>query len=223
MRHTKCLLACVAIIVSLFGCGGGATTAPATGRLTLSVIWPKPTRLIPYGAQSVRAVLTSGQLTLGSQLIVGGDGPPPSPSTVTFDNVPAGPVTLTASAYPKADGSGVAMATGAQPVTIVSGQTATVSVTMASTIDHVTLTPVNPTIFLGAFSSVTLNAFDAAGNMVLIPRPLNIVSSNPAIVSIVTGGNPTTVKGIALGASILTVTDGDTGKTANTTVTVVGD
>ena len=105
MRHTKCLLACAAIIVLLIGCGGGATTAPATGRLTLRVIWPKPTRLIPYGTQSIRAVLTSGQQALGSQLIVGGDGPPPSPSTVTFDNVPAGSVTLTVSAYPKADGS----------------------------------------------------------------------------------------------------------------------
>ena len=150
MYKTTGPIVCAAIAVLLMGCGagssldsagGGSPTPPANGRLTLNVVWPNPTRLIPLFSNSIRAVVTSGSQTLGSQLIVGGDGAPSNPSTVTFDNLPAGTVTLTATAYPRQDGSGVAQATGAQSVTIVSGQTAAVSVTMASTIDHVAITP----------------------------------------------------------------------------------
>lgn len=164
--------------------------------------------------------MTQGSQTLGTQLIVGSDGPPSAPSLVTFDNLPAGPVTLTATAYPTRDGSGVAQATGSQSVPIVSGQTATVTVTMASTIDHVTLTPANPSITVGPFLSLRLNAFDAAGNMVIVPFTAQFVSSNTNVIREAAGGNPAAFQGLAAGTAVITATETDSGKSASTTVTV---
>ena len=222
MKSLKCFLLCAVAAVMLTGCGTASNTREAAGRLSLTVIWPKRTRLIPLASGSIRAVLTRGQQTVGSQLIPGGDGPPANPTTVTFDNLPAGPVTLTTSAYPGQDGSGVAQATGAQSVSIVSGQTAQVTVTMASTIDHVAITPVNPSITVGPFLLLTMTAFDAAGNIVLASLTANFVSADTGIVRVVTGGNPSTVQGFAVGSSLVTVTERESGKTASTTVTVTG-
>src|SRR5450755_3284706 len=114
MKLLKCLFACAVVLVLLTGCGSGSSTTSANGRLALSVVWPKRTRLIPLASHSIRAVVTRGSQTLGSKLIVGTDGPPSNPSIVAFDNLPVGTVTLTATAYPGQDGSGVAQATGAQ-------------------------------------------------------------------------------------------------------------
>ena len=227
MKKILSMFVCATFTFALTGCGGGSTTSPAaTGRLTLSVTWPKKsatstTRLIPIGSQSIVAVVTRGSQTLGTQIIVGADGAP-GPSTVTFTGLPAGTVTLTASAYPTQQGTGVAMATGSQPATIFSGQNTNVSVTMASTIDHVTITPVNPTVAVGSFVSLTMNAFDAQGNMVLAALTADFVSVNTGTATVATGGNPSVIKGIATGTSLITVTERESGKTASTTVTVFG-
>jgi len=111
--------------------------------------------LIPVASNSILAVVTSGGQTVGSQLITGEDGTPSNPSTVTFNNLTPGSVTLTATAYPTQQGTGVAQATGSQSVTIVSNKTATATVTMASTIDHVTITPANPFVPSGNSLGVT--------------------------------------------------------------------
>lgn len=61
---------------------------------------------------------------LDTRLIVGGDGPPQS-STETFVNLVPGTVTLTATAYPLIDGTGIAQATGAVSAVIQVVLTAT--------------------------------------------------------------------------------------------------
>ena len=227
MKQILSMFVCAAFVFVLTGCGGGSSTAPtATGRLTFSVTWPKKTttsttRLIPLESRSIVAVVTSGSQTLGTQLIVGQDGAP-GPSTVTFTGLPAGTVTLTASAYPTQQGTGVAQATGSQYATIVSGQNTNVSVTMASTIDHVTLTPANPLIEVGGFAHLTMNAFDASGNMVLAALTADFESANTEVATVAVGGNPASIKGISNGTSVITVTERESGKTASTTVTVAG-
>ena len=223
MKQLKFLLAFAAATITLCGCGGGsnnATGAGTTGRMSLSVVWPKQTRLIPIASRSIRAVVTSGSQTLATKLIVGSDGPPSSPQVITFDNLQPGTVTLTATAFPETNGTGVAQATGAQSVSIISGQTSSVTVTMASTIDHVTIKPANPTVAVGPSFTLTMTAFDAAGSIVLAPLTASFVSANTANVSETAGGDPATFQGLKVGTSLITVTETESGKTASTTATV---
>src|SRR5438105_2441217 len=84
----------------LVGCGGGGNHGPAMGSLSLKVIWPPPSRLIPQASNGIKAVLTIGTTVIGSQILT-------RPFTgnqtqVTFQNLQPGTVTLTATAFPTA-------------------------------------------------------------------------------------------------------------------------
>src|SRR5437016_3901286 len=69
------------IILLVSGCGGGdggslrtdlgPASNTAAGRLNLTVTWPVPAsgRLIPQAAQSIRATVTLGTTTVGTQLL----------------------------------------------------------------------------------------------------------------------------------------------------------
>ncbi len=219
MKSIMRILSVAAVASLLVGCGGGGgNSAARTGKLSLKVIWPKRTKLIPARSNSIRAVVTGGAQTLGSQLIVGSDGPLNDPSIVTFNNLPVGAVTLTATAFPQTDGTGVAQATGAVPASIVAGQTTQVTVTMASTIDHLTISPANPTINVGASQQLIMTAFNLQNEVVLTaPSKVSWNSGTPAKATVTNAGN---VTGVAAGTSLTTVSESESGKSANTTVTV---
>ncbi len=216
------LLAALAALIP--GCGGGGGGSHSTGRMTLTVIWPEQkARLVPIAAKSIKAVLTNDAAQpLGERLIVGGDGPPAGESTVTFDNLSPGQVTLSATAFPGADGTGVAQATGAVPATIVSGQTTRVTVTMASTIERLEITPENPSIAVGEKVRLTVTPRDAAGNVVLVHSSQFLwVNANASIATLINeGGQVNEATGAAVGTAQLTVSETESGKSASTTVTV---
>jgi len=210
-------------LTGLAGCGGGGTTAAAksaktAGRFALTVKWPTPSRLIPTASNSIDAVLTSGGTTLAHKLLV---KPTEAPwtTTVTFDNLTPGAVTLTAKAYPTADGSGTAQATGAAGATITAGAQSSVTISMASTIDHLAITPASPTINVGDQLQFTETALDAQGNIVLT-APQNILwaTSNSFTAQMHSGTGLSF--GVHLGNSTITVTDKETGKTGTTILTV---
>ena len=203
--------------LSLAGCGGGGNrmNQPVTGlqsgqgRVTLTVTWPKPTRLIPQAAGSIRAELTLGNLSVGSQLMarpVSGNT-----STVTFNNVAVGTLTLTATALPNADGTGTAQAQGSAPVIVIAGATSPVSVTMASTIDHLELTRGNPIpIAFGQNTQVTVTAKDSAGSVVLLSAgQLSWDTADHSIATVTATG---LVAGIKLGTTSITVRDAESQK-----------
>ena len=108
---------------TLYGCGSGANpgaivqSGKGVGTVTLTIVWPAQTRLIPAVTRSISAILNLGSTTLASQLVT----PPAigSVSTVSFNNLQAGSMTLYAAAYPNSDGSGVALASGSSPVSVI--------------------------------------------------------------------------------------------------------
>jgi hypothetical protein len=211
-------------LVTLFGggCGGASSGINAipvasrgTGSVAFKVIWPQKTRLIPALTGSIQAVLSSGSTTIASKLLT-----PPSTgnvSTVTFQNVNAGTLSLTATAYPNADGSGVALASGASSVDVVGEQTASVTVTMQSTIDHLELSPTAPAVTVGKSLALAPTAKDAHGNVVLLSSgKLTWQSANTGFFTVNSG----VVTGVAAGSANVTVTDTESGKSVAVSCTV---
>jgi len=179
MKSLLVWLVCVGLIVFVVGCGGSAAgpTGASTGQmgtLALQINWPARSRLIPYDSNSIVAVLTSSTgAVLGTQTL-----PRPTKgalsTTVSFTGLQPGSVTLTASAYPNANGTGVAQATGSAGATIVSGQTAQVTVTMGDTIASIVLLnaangqPGGGTLQTGQTQQLEVECLNAKGQVVLV-------------------------------------------------------
>ncbi len=201
------------------GCGGGSKESGVkTGRFALNVLWPAKGRLIPDASNSIKAELMSGTTLIASQILArpatGGQ------STVTFNGIPPGDVVLNASAYPSVNGTGVAQAAGSAAATIVVDQTASVSVTMATTIDHIDVTPLNLTLEIGKNFQLIATAKDGPTNsshvVLVTPGNLEWDSDNIAALTVSTTGFAHAVdKGIAK----ITVKDKESGKTGSTLMT----
>jgi hypothetical protein len=140
----------------LNGCGSadGSMSSPmvSAGRARLLIRWPSrtDTRLIPFAANSIRVRLTNadGSRLFGESLLIRpADG---GPTTVSFEQLPIGPLTVTATAYPGNDGSGVGQATAQTTTDIVANQIAEFRLTLASTIDHLDVTPTTASLTTGA-------------------------------------------------------------------------
>lgn len=198
----------------LVGCGGGETAA-TTGRAVFSLVWPAPSRLIPQASNSIRVEIRSGTTAVASQVLsrpVGG-----GPANITFGALPIGDLTATATGYPQVDGTGIAQASATVPLKIQAGQDTVFQLTMASTIDHLELTPVNPTVVVGQTLALTATAKDRSGNIVLL--------SSTALRWERAGGNASVnaqgvVTGLTEGSATVTVRDTESGKSASVPVTV---
>ncbi len=218
MRHVRfsnfgplALLVALSVLAQavLVGCGGG--DSPSSGKLRLIVKWPEPSRLIPVASSSINAVLTSGSTTLGTQLLVR-PSQAPWTTTVTFPSLAPGTVMLTATAYPNADGTGIAQAVGHAPATISSGKQSQVTVMMNSTIVRLAVTPNNPTINVGATQALTMTAYDAQ-DQVVMTSPQNVTwnSATPGVASVSSSGVAT---GVSAGTSQVTASESESQKTS---------
>src|SRR5204862_401741 len=128
----------------LMGCGGQGGQQQPTGRAVFTIIWPNDSRLIPAASNSIKVVIKRGAAVSATQTLarpVGG-----GPANVTFDTLPVDTLSATATAYPQANGTGVAQATATVPLVIQANQTTNFSLTMASTIDHLEVSPAAPAL-----------------------------------------------------------------------------
>jgi probable HAF family extracellular repeat protein len=209
------------LLLSLAGCGGGGSTPAAitTGGLLFTVVWPERTRLIPLAAESIKIVLISDGEGV-AQKVVARPAPPQATSTVSFDNVPTGNVTVTATAYPNPDGTGTAQATGSVVVTVQANQTTSASLTMASTVTQVTVTPVDPSVQRDSSVELAASAMDAGGNMVLTAASNWSWQSSNGNVTLTPNGDRVTVRGIVAGTSVVTARESESGKSGQATVTI---
>jgi streptogramin lyase len=140
-------------------------------------------------------------------------------TTVTFSGLKIGIWAMTASAYPNADGTGVAQATGSAPVNIADNQTSNVGLTMDSTIDHLEVSPSPPLIDVGTSQQLTATAKDASGAIVLIaPSKLTFDSNNKNAATVSANG---LVNGLAQGFSSITVTEVESGKQVSVTASIL--
>lgn len=200
--------------VALSGCGGGNTTAGAAGRATFTIIWPKPSRLIPAASNSIRVEMLRNNVVVGSQLAARPTGG--GPATVSFNDLPLTTLTARARAYPQADGTGVIQASGTVPVTTLSGKTVHFTLTMASTVATISLTA--PALLVGQQAPMQVTARDASSAVVLLAASkLQWTSSDTAVVTVDGSGQ---VTGIATGTATVTVLDSESGKSGSVSVDV---
>lgn len=204
----------------LAGCGGGGSQS-LTGRATFTVIWPPPSRLIPLAANSITVTIFRNGNQVASQVLA---RPPGGGSaSATFNPLPVASLTATATAFPNTDGSGVAQATATVPLTVSAGQSTAFTVTMASTIDHLELSPASPSVPVTQTLALAVTAKDISNNIVLMaPSKLTwgSANTNKATVDangVVTGVAPT---GVNPGPVQVTVTDTESGKSVSAAVAV---
>lgn len=214
--------ALLTVLAALAGCGG--TTSSAEGRAVMTVVWPARTRLIPAAANSITAVLKRDTVVVASQTVarpVSGDS-----TTTTFEHMKVGALTLEVTAYPNADGTGTAQARGSSPVTVTAGQTSTVTMTMASTVHHLEMSPAAPSVAMGATLQLGVTAKDSAGAVVLLwPAKLQWTTGPGGYAGVNVNGLVTPVKptGLTPGSVAVSVTDTESGKAVSVPLTVTSN
>jgi|GEM_PF-3169950 len=214
-RHRIVWAFAIALTAVLAGCGGGQSRS-ATGRVSLTVVWPERTRLIPQATESVVARLTGPGGYDQPLLFVRATGQ--SEVTQQWLDLQPGAYTLAGKAHPVADGSGTALASGSAGVQVEPGVTKSVVVTMNSTIDHVTITPADPSVVVGGTLQLTATAYDAVGAVVLTtPGKLDWTTTTGNLLTVNGTG---LVTGVAAGSGGVTVTETESGKGASVTVKV---
>src|SRR5437899_1334832 len=116
-------------LLALCGCGGGSSgPASRTGAAVFVIKWPdRPTRLIPIASNSIRIVFRDASNNVAADQTITRPN-----DTATFSGLLAGDYTVTATAYPNNNATGVAQATGAIPFRIDTGQTNQATLTMNS-------------------------------------------------------------------------------------------
>ncbi len=211
--HTARLGLIALLCLLLCGCGGGSGPASTgAGRAEFTVVWPEVSRLIPLASNSIVVSLSRGGTTLFTRILVRPQ------NRLTFDELAPGDYLVTATAFPSTDGSGVAQARGQAPLTIAPDAVSAITLVMASTIDHLEVTPPAPSVFAGSTVPLTMTARDAAGNVVLTaPSRVQWQSAAASIASVDSTGLVTGVNG---GVTQITVTETESGKSAAVLVTV---
>lgn len=194
--------------VAVIGCGGGrAASGPGQGRLVVQFEWPKPGRLIPIASKSIRLQLVAGDLVLKNKVLV----PPAPPGTTTrveFDDLPAGDLQVTATAYPTVDASptDVAQATRSATLHVTPNGTTEASLVMDSTIDHLVLAPTGVALVAGDSTSITATAVDTKGRTVLTAESTwTWESSDTAKITVSGVGPSVTLTARAAGTAQVTV------------------
>jgi len=150
------------------GCGGssvgGGGEQQALGRATFTVTWPKAgSRVIPVACNAISLTLSDGSGT-----VVATDLLAKPNTTWTTGQLNPGSYTLSASAVPNSDGSGVVQAKGTATVQIVADQVAQTSLTMGSTVTTVQVVLASPSVVMGFTDQASATCYDAKGNVVLV-------------------------------------------------------
>ena len=228
---TKTFYPFVALILLaglLTGCGGGShpgTPVVRSGRATFVVHWPaRTTRLIPIASNSIRVVITRNGTQVASQLLA---RPQDSNSTqATFDPLPVGDLVANASAFPNADGSGVAQATGSAALSITAGANTTINLTMGTTITSVVVAP-SPNLVFGSTqngsATVTASAMDANNNVVLTSgSTFTWSTSNPKIATVTPNGASALVVATGIGTASIAAVESESNVSGQAQATVRG-
>ena len=205
-----------ALLVAMAGCGGFGAGPEPSGSASFRVDWPERSRLIPVTCDSIKVTVRNGATIVVSRVLarpaIGGS------SSTAFNGLAAGDLTVEAVAYPSTDGTGTAQAQAAAPLRITGGQTTPITVTMASTITTIEITPSNPTIGAGEQVALRATARDSANRVVLTTHlTMQWTSLNTGVATVDAGGNATAA---AAGTAQLRVTDSESGVAATTTLTV---
>jgi hypothetical protein len=207
--HRLTALMLLLAVAFLNGCGGSraGNNNSMTGRAALSITWPSRSRLIPVASNSIRILFTQNGTVLANQLV-----PRPSAggtSSVTVNNLKVGALVMAATAYPNADGTGVAQASGTTTINIADNQTTAVTLTMNSTIDHLEATPAPLNGAPGTNFQLVVTAKDVSNAIVLLtPGKITYVPTTNAV----TVDSSGLAQAAGPGSGQITVTETESGK-----------
>lgn len=218
MHRSSIVVSILFLLCLLPGCGdgNGLKANSATGRAVLTIQWPDRSRLLPAAANSIKVDIAKGATVVMSKLLA--RPATGNSTTATFDPLPIGDLTMNATAYPQADGTGTAQATGGTTLKIQASLSTPFTLTMSSTITQFDLTPANKTIKVSVIQQMTATAKDAGGAIVLLSATkLQWSSSNPGVASVDANGK---VTGVSVGDTDISVTDSESGKSAKATLHV---
>jgi protocatechuate 3,4-dioxygenase beta subunit len=209
-------------ITVLAGCGGGGAggvgASGSTGAALLQITWPtaSASRLIPAAANSIKVTFSLNGTVIATQTAARPSSG--NTSTLTFTGLTTGTLSAKSEAFPTTDGTGVAQATATVAAVITAGQTTPVTITMASSIDNLTITSTLTSVQVGASNTLTLTAYDASSAVVLTSgSTITWTSLTPAIASVTSAGVMT---GIAAGSAQIQATDSESGKSATISLSV---
>ena len=157
----------------LVGCGGGSSPlGGGRGRATITIKWPERSRFIPEMANSIVVQILDGLEVLDSVTLARNGGS--MTTSGTFSDLPVQTLDLYIQAYPNSDGTGIAQAAAIEPITITSGETASVTATMFTLIASIEVTAAGNAARVGVGGTLQLTATpkDHDGNIVLTPTLL---------------------------------------------------
>jgi hypothetical protein len=228
MKRLSIFILLCALASLLVGCGGGSgsgtstlTTSRAT-RVTFTFEWPAVTRLIPAAAQSIKLDIRDSSGLIASQIIN-------RPNTsATFQNLPVGGLTVTATAFSGPNATGSALASTTVAFTLQPGVNPNITITLVTTIDHIDVAPI--TLAVGQSGTLVAIGRDVANNKVdLTASKVTFSSSNTNVATVaspgtasgaISGAVTAAVTAVGSGTSVITVTDTESGKTSQAVVTV---
>ncbi|MBD3175153.1 MAG: hypothetical protein GF320_08225 [Armatimonadia bacterium] len=214
-HHWRTVLIGLALI-ALAGCATTPGPGPeADGGLAVSVAWPEVTaELIPSGTQSIAVEVTNAAdgSPVGSLLLTQTE-----PSGSLTGILGGTEVTVAATARPNADGTGTPLAAATTQATIPSGDTASVSLALASTIAEIVVTPASPALDVLEQVSLSAEARDGDGGTVLVASGFDWTSDSTAVASVDSSGQ---VTAHAPGTAVITATEAESGATATADVSV---
>ncbi|MBD3174816.1 MAG: hypothetical protein GF320_06535, partial [Armatimonadia bacterium] len=208
------------VITVMAGCASaGPAEGPAAnvGTMLVRVEWPEASaELVPAASQSVEVIVTATEAgtTAATRVLT------PASPTALIENLEAGiSYTVSASAYPESDASGTAQATGTTTKTIVADQVNTVNLSMASTITSVSASPSPSSMEVGGSVTLTPQATNNEGTTVLVGDTWTFSSDKTGVATVNAAGQ---VSGVAEGAAGITVTESESGVSAEVLVLVIG-
>ncbi len=210
-------------LIPLAGCGGGSQRE-TTGRLTVNVKWPEPSRLIPLASNSILIEIFDGpetddnanRVALQTKTVTR-----PTTSAI-FAGLPVANLFLRATAYPAdpvANPGVIAQASGTTLIAVRPGNDPAnaVTVTMNSTIDRIEVSPITMDVGAGP-QTLTATARDSASSLVLVAPSVLEWDIVPA--GIATVSNAGVVTPVSSGVAIVTVRDTESNKSGSAAVTV---
>jgi WD40 repeat protein len=189
------------LITLVVACGGGGASIPApkTGKISISINWPTPSRIIPTASKSIKVVIKN---SLGVTIDTAVLNKPASSwlsSNLAIDNY-----TLTTTAHPETNGSGITQAIGIDELQTQENQTVSASINMASTVTTVSI--IDTATSTEAQSTIQCKASckNSNGDTVLVhPSTISWTSDKQNIASVNQEG---LVLGISPGTTSITAT-----------------